>query len=59
MPQIFNKKNSQTPSTTLLQGYPRAWYVLFDEKKEKPPLYFTFLWLLGAIGPRPRHNVDF
>ena len=32
--------------STSLQGYLRAWNVIFDLKKEKPPFFFCFLGLL-------------
>ena len=34
--------------STSLQGYLRAWYVIFDVKKKKPP--FCTFWSFGGRG---------
>ena len=42
---------------TSLQGYLRAWYVIFGVKKEKPPFFLLFFGFRGGgggvIAPQP------
>ena len=52
---IMPRTPQHESESTSLQGYLRAWYVIFDVKKEKAPYFLHFFGLGGgrAIALRP------